>query len=95
MGNLECVRLVAVLGAVLAMLGGLWLVAARLKAKSQGFGPNSLKALGIVLLVPGLLVSHRCRDTAVSNRNTRGIIGYRSRICFVPFQIRRRVRLQP
>ena len=56
METLECIRLAAVLGAIAAMLGGLWLVAARLKAKDQGFGPNSLKALGIVLLVPALLI---------------------------------------
>lgn len=53
---LDWIRLIAVIGALLAMLGGLWFVAARLKAKEQGFGPNSLKALGVVLLVPGLIV---------------------------------------
>jgi hypothetical protein len=49
-------RLTAAIGGVLAMLGGLWSVFARLKAKNQGFGPNSLKALGLVLFVPTLLV---------------------------------------
>jgi len=47
---------VAVLGAVIAMLGGGWLVFARLKAKEQGFGPNSLKALGLTLFLPTLLI---------------------------------------
>lgn len=56
MDALEWSRVLAVIGAVVAMLGGLWLVGARLKAKDQGFGPNSLKALGIVLLVPGLII---------------------------------------
>lgn len=53
---MEWLKGVAVVGAVLAMLGGLWLVFARLKAKNQGFGPNSLRAIGIVLFVPGILV---------------------------------------
>jgi xanthine/uracil permease len=47
---------VAVLGAVLAMLGGLWFVFSRLKEKAQGFGPSSLKALGLVLFIPTLLI---------------------------------------
>jgi len=50
------VTIVVAIGAVLAMLGGLWLVFARLKQKDQGFGPNSLKALGLVLFVPTLLM---------------------------------------
>ena len=39
------VTFAAVVGSIVAMLGGLWLVFARLKAKGKGFGPNSLKAL--------------------------------------------------
>lgn len=50
------VTLIAVSGAVVGMLAGLWLVFARLKAKDQGFGPNSLKALGLVLFIPALLI---------------------------------------
>jgi len=50
------VAIVVAIGAVLAMLGGLWLVFARLKQKDQGFGQNSLKALGLVLFVPTLLM---------------------------------------
>lgn len=53
--GVELVRLVAVLGGVIAMLGGVWLVFARLKEKQQGFGPNSLKALGLVLFLPALI----------------------------------------
>ena len=56
LNGIELVRLVAVGGAVIAMLGGLWLVFARLKEKQQGFGPNSLKALGLVLFLPSLLI---------------------------------------
>jgi hypothetical protein len=50
------VSIVAVVGAVLCMVGGLWLVFDRLKQKQQGFGPNSLKALGLVLFVPTLVI---------------------------------------
>ena len=38
------------------MLGGTWLVFARRKQKNQGFGPNSLRALGLVLFLPTLLM---------------------------------------
>lgn len=48
--------LVAVIGSVLVMLGGGWQVFERLKAKNQGFGPNSLKALGIILFLPTLVI---------------------------------------
>ena len=48
--------LIVALSAALAMLGGLWLVFGRLKQKGQGFGPSSLKALGLVLFVPALLM---------------------------------------
>jgi hypothetical protein len=53
---IDCIRTAAILGAIATMLGGLWLVAARLKAKQQGFGPNSLKALGLVLFIPTLII---------------------------------------
>ncbi len=48
--------LIGISGAVVAMLGGLWVIHERLKAKQQGFGPNSLKALGLVLFVPTLVI---------------------------------------
>ncbi|MBA3005910.1 MAG: hypothetical protein Q7V01_14095 [Vicinamibacterales bacterium] len=48
--------LIVAIGASLTMLVGLWLVFDRLKKKDQGFGPNSLKALGIVLFIPALLM---------------------------------------
>lgn len=53
---MSVLRLTVALGAALAMLVGMWLVFARLKHKQQGFGPNSLKALGLVLFVPTLLM---------------------------------------
>jgi hypothetical protein len=49
-------KLIAVLGTVVAMLFGLYHVFSRLKAKDQGFGPNSLKAIGLVLFVPSLVI---------------------------------------
>ena len=47
---------VAVIGTILIMLVGLILVFSRLKSLGQGFGPNSLKALGIVLFIPLLVL---------------------------------------
>jgi len=48
--------LTVAIGAAVAMLGGVWLVFARLKAQNKGCGPNSLKALGLVLFIPALLM---------------------------------------
>jgi hypothetical protein len=45
-------RLIAVAGAVACMLYGLNRIYTRLKAKDQGFGPNSIRAIGIVLFLP-------------------------------------------
>ena len=45
---------IVAVGAGLAMLGGLWLVHAHLR--SQTFEENSLKALGLVLFIPALLM---------------------------------------
>ncbi len=45
---------IAVLGSVIAMLGGLWLLLARVK--EEGFGANSLQAMGLVLFLPTLLI---------------------------------------
>lgn len=56
MSTIELVQIIAVCGGVVTMLLGLWLVFARLKEKQQGFGPNALKALGVVLFLPLLLV---------------------------------------
>ena len=53
---MDWLKLIAVAGAVAAMLFGLCHVFARLKAKEQGFGPNSLRAIGIVLFVPSLVI---------------------------------------
>ena len=47
---------IAVLGSVLTMLYGLNIVYKRIKAKNQGFGPNTLKAIGVVLFIPTILI---------------------------------------
>ncbi|ADE16920.1 conserved hypothetical protein [Nitrosococcus halophilus Nc 4] len=49
-------KLLAVIGAITAMITGLFLIFSRLKAKGQSFGPSSLRAIGIVLFVPTLLI---------------------------------------
>lgn len=50
------VHAVAVIGAILSMLYGLNIVYKRVKAKGQGIGPNSLKAIGVVLFIPVILI---------------------------------------
>lgn len=58
--NLEALnlwlKLIAVIGVVIAMLYGLNRVYSRLRAKGQGFGPNSIRAVGIVLFLPILFL---------------------------------------
>lgn len=49
--------IVVVVGSFIAMVVGLKLVFARLKEKQQGFGANSIKALGIVILLPAILIA--------------------------------------
>lgn len=46
----------AVIGAILVMIIGMFLVNNRLKGKNQGYGPNALKALGVVLFLPLIVV---------------------------------------
>ena len=50
------VKLIAVVGAIAAMLYGMNRVYTRLKAKGQGFGPNSIRAIGIVMFLPILFM---------------------------------------
>ena len=49
----DWIRLIAVVGAFAAMLIGLALVFSRLKAKQQGFGPGSLRALVAIVAFRG------------------------------------------
>jgi uncharacterized membrane protein len=53
---MDWARLIAVIGVVVAMLFGLYQVFLRLKAKDKGFSPSSLKAIGLVLFVPCLVI---------------------------------------
>ncbi|MGR9106387.1 MAG: hypothetical protein ACU843_05590 [Gammaproteobacteria bacterium] len=53
---MEWLKAIALSGLILAMLYGLYSVFERLKAKDQGFGPNSLRAVGIVLFVPSPVI---------------------------------------
>ena len=48
--------LIAVLGVISIMITGMILVFHRLKQQNKGFGPNSLKSLGIVLFLPSLVL---------------------------------------
>lgn len=54
------VSLVAVFGAFAAMLVGVCFIFSRLK--QQGFGYNSLKALGLVLFIPTLIIVGALKD---------------------------------
>lgn len=49
-------KAITVLGAFIVIIFGLCHVFKRMKDKNQGFGPNSLKAIGVVLFVPTLLI---------------------------------------
>jgi len=51
-----CLRTAAIVVAGIAMFVGMAGVFQRLHAKDQGFGPNSLRALGIVIFVPSLVI---------------------------------------
>ena len=53
---MDWTKLIGVTGTVVVMIMGLWLVFKRLKEKEQGFGPNSLKAIGTVLFIPSLVI---------------------------------------
>lgn len=54
--SITWIHFVAVIGAVAAMLYGLNIIYKRNKAKNQGFGPNTLKAIGVVLFIPTILI---------------------------------------
>lgn len=54
--SMEWIKIITVIGAILIILFGLNHVFERLKAKEQGFGPNSLRAIGIIIFVPTLLI---------------------------------------
>lgn len=49
-------NIITVVGAFVVSIVGLIYVFNRLKVKAQGFGPNSLRAIGIVIFIPTLLI---------------------------------------
>lgn len=57
LGGLDAwAAIIAVIGAVVAMVLGPLFVYLRLRAKGQGFGPNSIRAMAISLFIPVLLI---------------------------------------
>jgi uncharacterized membrane protein len=54
--NGQWLSLIAVIGAVAAMLYGLNIIYKRIKAKDQGFGPATLKAVGVVFFIPTIII---------------------------------------
>ncbi|QIR75049.1 hypothetical protein FA592_01980 [Sulfurospirillum diekertiae] len=49
-------KIAIVVGSLIVMIYGLNLIFKRLEAKQQGFGPNTLKAIGVILFLPTLLI---------------------------------------
>lgn len=49
-------KVATVVGSFIVMVLGLILVFDRLKTKEQGFGPNTLRVIGIVIFLPLLLI---------------------------------------
>jgi hypothetical protein len=56
MEPMSILTLDAVAGALLIALYGINRIDARMKARNQGFGPNTLRALGLVIFLPTLVV---------------------------------------
>jgi xanthine/uracil permease len=56
MEPMNILKIIAVAGALLIALYGINRIDARMKAKNQGFGPNTLRALGLVIFLPTLVV---------------------------------------
>ncbi|HBD2759336.1 TPA: hypothetical protein JLJ10_003178 [Escherichia coli] len=53
---MDYTNLIVVLGSIAVMILGLLKIFQRLKEKGQGFGDNSIKAIGVVLLIPTILI---------------------------------------
>lgn len=49
-------KIAIVVGSLIVIIYGLNLIFKRLEAKQQGFGPNTLKAIGVILFLPTLLI---------------------------------------
>jgi xanthine/uracil permease len=56
MQPMDILKIIAVAGALLIALYGINRIDARMKAKNQGFGGTTLRALGLVIFIPTLVV---------------------------------------
>jgi hypothetical protein len=56
--------LVIAIGAILTLVAGVTHFFIRLKERNQGFGPSSLRALGLILFIPVLLLISVQKDFA-------------------------------
>jgi hypothetical protein len=54
--SFDLLKLIAVAGALVIALYGVNRVDARLKAKNQGLGANALRAFGLVIFIPTLVI---------------------------------------
>ena len=78
MEPMDILKIVAVAGALLIALYGINRIDARMKAMNQGFGPNTLRALGLVIFLPALVVLAVVTD--LRSRRTRGAARHRRRL---------------
>ncbi len=54
--SIELIKLSVVAFSVIIMIFGMFLIFSNLRKNGHGFGPNSLKALGLILFLPTLLI---------------------------------------
>ncbi len=54
--SFDLLKLLAVAGALVIALYGVNRIDARLKAKNQGLGANALRAFGLVIFIPTLVI---------------------------------------
>lgn len=56
MQGLTYIHMIAICGSVAAMLFGIYLTFDRLKSLNEGFSPNAIKALGVMIFLPVLVI---------------------------------------
>lgn len=56
MESLDLLKVIAVAGALVIALYGINRIDARLKAKNQGLGASALRAFGLVIFIPTLVI---------------------------------------
>jgi putative Mn2+ efflux pump MntP len=66
--------LAAIIGAVVTMLVGLWFVFSRLKEKQLGFDTNSIRALGLVMFLPTLILAFSIKE-GISSEALAALLG--------------------